>query len=161
LVLETVIRDFQSNNLIDFVVGKALDDIVEIASDYFYRLSERYRFETDKGNILVRDLYTDTVRVVESLSGGETFLASLSFALGLGEFLGSNAAVESLFIDEGFGTLDRETLAKIGELFGIIRERVKKTVGIITHVDALADLFQQQIRVIPSPQGSKIEVINV
>ena len=160
-ILETVIKDFQSNNLIDFVIGTALNDIVEIASDYFYRLSERYRFENQKGNILVRDLYNNTVRVIESLSGGETFLASLSFALGLGEFLGSSAAVESLFIDEGFGTLDRETLTKIGELFGLVRERINKTVGVITHVETLADLFDQQIHVIPSPKGSKIEVINV
>jgi len=160
-ILETLIKDFQSNNLIDFVIGTALNDIIEIASDYFYRLSERYRFENQKGNILVKDLYNNTTRAIESLSGGETFLASLSFALGLGEFLSSNAAVESIFIDEGFGTLDRDILNKIGELFGVIRKRINKTVGVITHVEALADLFDQQIYVIPSPKGSKIEVVNV
>ncbi len=158
-LVEALINDFRSDRLVDFVVGRAIEEIVGLAGDYLYRLTERYRFISEGGTIEVLDLFTDARRPVESLSGGETFLASLSFALGLGEFLGSEAKVESLFIDEGFGTLDRETLAKTGELFEIIKSRIDKVVGVITHVDALADLFDRQIRIMPSPGGSKIEVV--
>ncbi|NPB05797.1 MAG: hypothetical protein GXO08_05415, partial [Aquificae bacterium] len=158
-LLEALLNDLRSDRLPDFVVGRAIEEVVELAGEYLYRLTERYRFRSEGGKVEVLDLFTDAARPVESLSGGETFLASLAFALGFGEYLGSGAAVESLFIDEGFGTLDRDALTKVGELFELIKTRVERVVGVITHVDAVADLFERQIRVVPSPAGSKIEVI--
>ena len=108
---------------------------------------------------MVEDRFLGAQRPIKTLSGGETFLASLSFALALGEYIGKNASVESLFIDEGFGTLDKERLDRIGELFEKLRHSVDKVVGVITHLDELALRFDQRIEVIPSPDGSRIRVI--
>jgi exonuclease SbcC len=159
-ILRVLERDFGGRQIQQFVVSKALEDIVELASDYFWKLSERYRFVLENEDIAVLDLISSAKRSVKTLSGGETFLASLSFALGLGDYLGRNAKVESLFIDEGFGTLDKETLSKLEDLFEVVKERINKTVGIITHLDELASLFEKQIVVTKTPQGSKIEVVN-
>ena len=158
-LLKTVREDFKADKLMRFVVDRAMTDIVELAGEYLYKLSERYRFELEEGKIKVEDQFMGAVRDVKTLSGGETFLASLSFALALGDYIGKGASVESLFIDEGFGTLDREKLDRIGELFEKLRHSVDKVVGIITHLDELAFRFDQRIEVIPSPNGSKVKVI--
>ncbi len=159
-LLKELKEDFQADRLQDFVVSKALEDIVELAGEYLWKLTDRYRFIFEDENLLIWDLATDTKRAVATLSGGETFLASLSMALGFGAYLDKGASVESLFIDEGFGTLDAEKLSRVEELFEIIKQRVNKTIGIITHLDSLASIFEKQIIVKPSPQGSKIEVFN-
>ena len=158
-LLEAVKNDFRSDRLIKFVVDRAIADLVEVAGEYLYKLSERYRFALEGGEILVEDQFLGARRPVKTLSGGETFLASLSFALALGEYIGKSASVESIFIDEGFGTLDKERLDRIGELFEKLRHSVDKVVGVITHLDELALRFDQRIEVVPSPDGSKIRVI--
>jgi len=122
-------------------------------------LTDRYRFTLKGGNIYVLDLFEESERNVKTLSGGETFLASVSFALALGEYVGSNAAVESLFIDEGFGTLDKERLEKLGNLFETLRLKLDKVVGIITHLEELSQFFDQQILVEKTPAGSRVKVI--
>jgi len=158
-LLEAVKKDFHSDRLISFVVGRALEDLVALAGEYLFKLSERYLFTLEGDEIKVEDRFFGTVRDIRTLSGGETFLASLSFALAMGDFLGRGASVECLFIDEGFGTLDKDRLERIGELFEKLRHTVDKTVGIITHLDELALRFDQRIEVIPSPEGSRIKVI--
>jgi exonuclease SbcC len=159
-LLKELKEDFQADRLQDFVVSKALEEIVELAGEYLWKLTDRYRFIFENEELLIWDLATDAKRAIATLSGGETFLASLSMALGFGAYLDKGAAVESLFIDEGFGTLDAEKLSRVEELFEIIKQRVNKTVGIITHLDSLASIFEKQIIVKPSPQGSKIEVFD-
>ena len=158
-VLKVLKEDFKSNKLIDFVVDKALSDVVEIAGENLFKLTDRYRFTLKGGNIYVLDLFEESERNVKTLSGGETFLASVSFALALGEYVGSNAAVESLFIDEGFGTLDKERLEKLGNLFETLRLKLDKVVGIITHLEELSQFFDQQILVEKTPAGSRVRVI--
>ena len=158
-LLKTVREDFKSDRLIKFVVDRAMEELIELAGEYLYKLSERYRFELEEGEIKVEDQFMGAVRDIKTLSGGETFLASLSFALALGDYLGRDASVESLFIDEGFGTLDREKLDRIGELFEKLRHSVDKVVGVITHLDELALRFDQRIEVVPSPNGSRIKVV--
>jgi exonuclease SbcC len=86
-------------------------------------------------------------------------LASLSLALALGDYAGSGGKVESLFIDEGFGTLDKERLEKIGTLFEKLKLSLNKVVGVVTHLEELAEYFDQRIEVIPSAEGSKVKVI--
>jgi len=157
-LLKTIREDFKSDKLIKFVVDQAMADLVELAGDYLYKLSDRYRFILEEGEIKVEDLFSASVRDIKTLSGGETFLASISFALALGGYLGKSASVESIFIDEGFGTLDKEKLERIGELFEKFRYSVDKGIGIITHLEELALRFDQRIEVIPSPEGSKVKV---
>ncbi len=160
VLLKRLEGDFKASEIIDFAIGKKLEEVIGIASEFFLKLSdERYSFEIDNGRIVVFDSLTDDIRSVKTLSGGETFLASLSVALGFGEVLGSNTSVESLFIDEGFGTLDRDRLAKIEEIFEAIRGHIGKTVGVISHLEELSLFFENRIEVIPSADGSRVEVI--
>jgi exonuclease SbcC len=158
-LLRTLKEDFRSDRLIDFVVNRAVEDIVNLAGEYLFNLSQRYRLLNRGGEIYVLDLFEDTQRSVKTLSGGETFLASLSLALALGDYAGSGGKVESLFIDEGFGTLDKERLEKIGTLFEKLKLSLNKVVGVVTHLEELAEYFDQRIEVIPSAEGSKVKVI--
>jgi exonuclease SbcC len=160
-LLKTLRDDFRADRLQRFVVAKALNDIAEAAGYFLNKLSDgRYTFVLQEEELLVYDSHEDAIRKVQTLSGGETFLASLSFALGFGQYVGGNASVESLFIDEGFGTLDAETLGRVEEIFEIIRSKVNKTIGVITHLDALAEIFDKRVEVKRTPEGSKIEVVN-
>ena len=78
----------------------------------------------------------DTVRSVDSLSGGESFLVSLALALGLSDLASNNIRIQSLFIDEGFGTLDTKTLEIALDAL-IALQHTGKMIGIISHVEAL------------------------
>ncbi|RME10438.1 MAG: double-stranded DNA exonuclease, partial [Aquificota bacterium] len=102
---------------------------------------------------------TDHHRIVSSLSGGETFLASLSLAFAVADILSQNAPLESLFIDEGFGSLDRETRESLSEFFDLIRQSTDRLVGIITHVEDIAEKFSQRIEVEKSGGSARLKVI--
>jgi len=96
-----------------------------------------------------------SLQAFSSLSGGESFLVSLALALGLAESTGKSTAVESLFIEEGFGTLDSETLeTAIATLDSL--QASGRTVGIISHVDSLADRLGVQALVSKAGGGRSI-----
>lgn len=121
-----------------FAQGLTLARLVSLANDHLQQFSDRYRLRRKDSTslaLLVADAYDDCVREVSTLSGGETFLVSLALALGLSELASNSARIDSLFIDEGFGTLDADTLDVALTALGQLRDR-GKTIGIITHVDA-------------------------
>ena len=110
-------------------------------------------------DLYVLDSFNGKKRGVGSLSGGETFLASLALALALAEVVQSHAGgikIPSLFIDEGFGSLDRETLESAMDAL-LKLQNSGRTVGVITHVETMQDQLPIGIRVIKSDQGSKLE----
>jgi len=110
-------------------------------------------------DLYVLDSFNGKKRGVGSLSGGETFLASLALALALAEVVQSHAGgikIPSLFIDEGFGSLDRETLENAMDAL-LKLQNSGRTVGVITHVETMQDQLPIGIRVIKSDQGSKLE----
>ena len=95
------------------------------------------------------------IRPTENLSGGEKFIISLALALGLSQISGSKAKVDSLFLDEGFGSLDEEALNMALEALGEIKSE-GRMIGIISHVQALKDRIATQINVIPKREGLSI-----
>ncbi|RLA18040.1 MAG: chromosome segregation protein SMC, partial [Gammaproteobacteria bacterium] len=91
-------------------------------------------------------------RALKSLSGGETFVVSLAMALGLSEIANNGRAIDSLFIDEGFGSLDAETLYTVVTTLENLKAQ-GKTVGIISHVEAIKQQIRTQVELVKQPNG--------
>lgn len=153
-----------------FVLAAFLDDILSEANVRLNKMtSGRYRLlrKTDrsKGNVqsglelLVLDAYTGQERHVKTLSGGESFKAALSLALGLADVVQNYAggvSLETMFIDEGFGTLDPESLDQAIEALIDIQSS-GRLVGIISHVPELKERIDARLEVISTQTGSKTE----
>ncbi|MDC0611001.1 SMC family ATPase [Vibrio sp.] len=156
-----------------FVLGVLLDDILIQASHRLRHMSQgRYNLyrKTDrsKGNassgleLVVEDSYSGKSRDVATLSGGESFMAALALALGLSDVVQSYSGgirLDTLFIDEGFGSLDTEALDLALQVL-LELQRCGRTIGIISHVNELKEQISCRIDVIPSTVGSRIRIIN-
>lgn len=138
-----------------------LDYLVEYANMHLQQLNARYELMrvSETLGLQVRDKEMgDEIRGVYSLSGGESFLVSLALALGLSSLTANRMQVEFLFIDEGFGTLDADTLAVAIDVLERLQQQGKK-VGIISHVAELTERITTQIRVEKTNNGrAKIDV---
>ena len=133
-----------------FVQGVTLDHLVQLANDHLGALSPRYRLARGASSDLTlhvvdRDM-GDEVRATRSLSGGERFLVSLALALALSVLEGRASFVDTLFIDEGFGSLDAETLDTAIDALETLQGHGQK-VGVVTHVAAMIDRIAVQVRV--------------
>lgn len=128
--------------------------LVQQANGVLRRLSDRYTLSVDPDaplRLSIRDCYLDDEpRPCDNLSGGESFLVSLALALGLSRMTG-NTRFDTLFLDEGFGTLDEENLDRVLDSLQKLTAD-GKMVGIITHVDRLRDLIPTEIAVTPTSQ---------
>lgn len=148
LSLETYVQMIFFDNII-----RRANLRLKIMTDGKYELRRRQEF-TDKRSSLglelnVKDFYTGRERFVESLSGGEQFQASLALALGLADEIQNSAGgikLDTMFIDEGFGTLDSDTLNKAMKALEDL-SKSNKLIGIISHVNELEDRIQNKIRV--------------
>lgn len=131
---------------------------------YSFVLSEEGRRARDHFglDINIYDQWTGSERSVKSLSGGETFIAALAIALSLSEVVqntSKGAVVEALFIDEGFGSLDKEALTKAISVLEQIGEN--RMVGVISHVDDMKEGIAQQLAIIKSHDGSsRIKIVD-
>lgn len=134
-----------------------LERLLDRANSHLEVLSGRYflRPLSEEGfGLQVEDaLQARTARPVKTLSGGESFVVSLCLALGLSEMASDERRIESLFLDEGFGTLDDEMLYRVMAALKRLRAN-GKMVGVISHVKRLADEIPTQIRVEKQPGGS-------
>jgi exonuclease SbcC len=145
-----------------FAQGLTLARLTELANRHLQKLNDRYTIlkspEKDLELQIVDHYQADVVRPMATLSGGESFLVSLSLALGLSDLAGRKVQIRSLFIDEGFGTLDSDTLdIAISALENL--QASGKTIGIISHVEALKDRIGAQIEVSKQAGGySKIRL---
>ena len=139
-----------------------LDILLRHANRHLSKLSDRYRIgrrESTTLDLEIEDFYqAQTKRPMSSLSGGESFLVSLALALGLSDLAGRNVRIQSLFIDEGFGSLDPEALEiAIAALEGLRQE--EKTIGVISHVELLKLRIGTQVIVEKQPGGvSRVRV---
>ncbi|QKV75546.1 AAA family ATPase [Amycolatopsis sp. Hca4] len=146
-----------------WLIAGALDTLVAEASASLLELSGgQFELTHDKGDFLVVDHNeADARRPVKTLSGGETFQASLSLALALSSQLGAMAAegatrLESIFLDEGFGTLDEATLDVVASTLENLAASGSRMVGVITHVPALAERVPVRFLVTRDGTGSHI-----
>lgn len=140
-----------------FAQGLTLARLTELANRHLLRLSDRYSIlkspEKDLDLQIIDGYQADVVRPMSTLSGGESFLVSLALALGLSDLASRKVQINSLFIDEGFGTLDAETLdVAITALENL--QANGKSIGIISHVEALKERIGTQIQVVKLPGGS-------
>jgi exonuclease SbcC len=153
-----------------YVLAARLEEVADAASHRLRAMTQgRYTLvhsDLSRGNarsglrLLVSDAWTGQDRDTATLSGGETFLASLALALGLAEVVTASAAgapLSALFVDEGFGTLDEDTLNEALEVLDGLREG-GRLVGIVSHVPGLRERIPSQLRVHKGPAGSRIEV---
>jgi len=133
-----------------FAQGLTLDHLVHLANRQLGRLHGRYRLgRRSAGELELEVIDTwqaDVARDTRTLSGGESFLVSLALALALSDLVSHKASIDSLFLDEGFGTLDGETLETALDALDALNAS-GKTIGIISHVEALKERIPVQIRV--------------
>lgn len=159
-------------DLVSYVLGVEFERILHSASLHLDRMSEgRYGMvfsdHRAKGsrsggglNLEITDTWTGEPREASSLSGGESFLASLSLALGLAEIVQANNGgieLDTLFIDEGFGTLDAETLDMVMGTIESLRDS-GRTIGLISHVEEMKNRIPAQIVVEKGQNGSSVRV---
>ena len=145
VLYDALARDLRADHFLAWVLEESMNQLADQASIELLRISDdRYSLVADSGNFDVIDHHNaDERRSVATLSGGETFLASLSLALalaaGLRELAGtSGGRLDAIYIDEGFGALDPETLDVVVDALERLREG-DRMVGVITHVPTLAD----------------------
>ena len=137
-----------------------LEMMVSLANKQLERMSGRYRLIPAVGDdglalSVIDNEQAGEIRPTDNLSGGERFIVSLALALGLSQISGSKARVDSLFLDEGFGSLDEDSLNTALEALGEVR-REGRMIGVISHVAALRERIAAQIQVIPKNEGVSI-----
>lgn len=158
-------KELRADRLIAFLQVEALQVLAAAGSERLSTLSSgRYRMEFDRDEFFVVDTWNgEERRSARTLSGGETFLASLALALALSEQVRSlsvtdKARLDSLFLDEGFGTLDPETLEVVVDAIEQLGGD-GRMVGLITHVQELAIRLPARIEIEKSPRGSSLRVV--
>ncbi|MBE9097549.1 AAA family ATPase [Tychonema sp. LEGE 07203] len=158
----TLAQNLKSNEFQSYILEHLEAELVGSATVILQELTEtRYQLKNQEGEYWVTDNWNGgEARRVRTLSGGETFAASLSMALALSEKLSQGSQLGSLFLDEGFGTLDAETLESVTQILESLRQR-ERLIGVITHVRGLGERLPAQVKVFKSPQGSRIEVERV
>lgn len=148
--LSGLIGSHNGNKFREFAQGLSLDLLIKHANKHLSLLSNRYRLKRVVGELLdleIQDLHqANATRPTASLSGGESFLTSLALALGLSDLAGKNVRIDSLFIDEGFGSLDPETLETAVQALETLRSS-NKIIGVISHVELLKERISTQIMI--------------
>jgi exonuclease SbcC len=141
--------------------GYTLDALLAYANRHLQELSKRYEIQRIPDTLALQVVDLDMlgeIRTVHSLSGGESFLISLALALGLSSLSSNRMKVESLFIDEGFGSLDIDTLRIAMDALERLQTQGRK-IGVISHVAEMTERINAQIHVIKTVNGrSKIEI---
>lgn len=162
--LNDIIGSFDGKKFRQIAQEYTLDVLLGYANVHLEILSKRYllqRIPNSLGLQVVDQDMGDEVRTVYSLSGGESFLVSLALALGLASLSSSRMKVESLFIDEGFGSLDPTTLNIAMDALERLHNQGRK-VGVISHVQEMTERIPVQIKVSKQQSGkSKVEVVAV
>lgn len=163
---ETIVSDLGTRNLDEFIYKRIMDKLLQEGSAELLRMSDgRYCFALaplaagKEEELVILDAWNaQEPRSLKTLSGGETFLASLALALALNSYLSGQVHLGSMFIDEGFGTLDPETLNFAAEAIEALQAS-GKFIGLITHIPELAERFEHRLEIQKSVNGSRVKWI--
>ncbi|NEV93538.1 AAA family ATPase [Psychroflexus sp. YR1-1] len=165
-ILNSLIGDAEGHKFNKFAQDLSLQRLIYLGNKRLKHLNSRYELDRylpneDKDQLYIIDHHMGGMRrSVKTLSGGETFLMSLALALGLSDLASRNVEINSLFIDEGFGTLDPETLDVTLDTLERLQAESNKTIGIISHVSSLKERIQTQIVLDRNAQGySSLQVV--
>lgn len=149
--LHSLIGSASGDKFRRFAQGLTLDNLVQLANQQLDKLHGRYqliRKENEGLSLSVLDTWQgDVVRDTKTLSGGESFLVSLALALALSDLVSHKTCIDSLFLDEGFGTLDAETLDVALDALDNLNAS-GKMIGVISHIEAMKDRIPTQLKVI-------------
>ncbi|KGH21045.1 chromosome segregation protein SMC [Comamonas thiooxydans] len=148
--LDSLIGSARGDKFRKFAQGLTLDHLLHLANRHLERLHGRYLLRRKPTGELELDIVDgwqgDVARDTRTLSGGEAFLVSLALALALSDLVSSKTSIDSLFLDEGFGTLDGDTLEMALAALDALNAS-GKMIGVISHVEALKERIPAQIRV--------------
>ena len=148
--LSSLIGSAKGDKFRKFAQGLTLDHLIYLANRQLEKLHSRYELrqkQSEELSLEVLDTWQgDTTRDIKTLSGGESFLVSLALALALSDLVSHKTSIDSLFLDEGFGTLDQETLETALNALDSLNAS-GKMVGIISHVETLKERIPMQIQV--------------
>lgn len=161
--MNQLIGDSTGNKFRKIAQSYVLSSLIHSANSYMKTLTDRYTLKVTPGTfvISIEDAYQGYVtRAASTISGGESFLVSLALALALSD-IGQQLAVDTLFIDEGFGTLSGEPLQNAVNTLRSLHTKSGRHVGIISHVEELKERIPVQIQVVKQGEGrSKIVITN-
>jgi exonuclease SbcC len=146
-----------------YVQRLTLKHLLDLANVHLFQLNKRYSLKMEDDykpkeelNFNLIDHYqTDQARLVDTSSGGEKFIISLALALGLSDLASKNVKIDSLFIDEGFGTLDKNTLETVISTLETLQSQ-GKMIGIISHVENLKERIPTQIQITKKSNGVSV-----
>ena len=157
-MLNKLIGDSQGDRFNKFVQDLTLIQLLKLANKHLLELAPRYllsepnKNENESLTVIDKDMGNQR-RSVKTLSGGESFLISLALALALSDLASNNVKINSLFIDEGFGMLDPESLDQTLDTLERLQEHSQKRIGIISHIDALKERITTQIKIHQNGSG--------
>ena len=152
--LNTLVGSSSGDKYRRYVQSLVLLTLLKNANVELTKLHSRYRLAKGGGDMEIKVIDSDLAdqeRPTDNLSGGETFIVSLALALGLAQMASNNVRIDSLFLDEGFGTLDDDSLEKALNALSILNAQ-GKTVGLISHVDQIKERIPSKIVVKRSAQ---------
>jgi len=155
--LREMIGDATGAKFEKIALSYILANLIDSANAYMKTLTDRYTLSVEPGSyvIFIEDAYQGyTKRAASTISGGESFLVSLALALALSD-IGQNLKVNTLFIDEGFGSLSGEPLQHAIETLQTLHSKVGRQVGIISHIEEVQERIPVQIQVVQNGMESK------
>ena len=164
-VLFDLIGDSKGDKFNNFAQDLTLQQLLQLANKRLIHLTDRYQIDQpaedeDDSLVAIDEHMGGQRRSIKTLSGGETFILSLALALALSDLASRNIEINSLFIDEGFGTLDPETLDQTLDTLEVLQAESLKMIGVISHVDSLKERIATQIQLTQNGQGySSLKIV--
>lgn len=159
--LNSLLGSASGNKFKEIAQGYTLDTLLDYANNHLRALTSRYKLQRVPESLALQVVDLDMlneVRTIHSLSGGESFLISLALALGLSSLSSNRMKVESLFIDEGFGSLDNDTLGIAMDALERLQTQGRK-IGVISHVSEMTERIAVRISITKTANGkSEIQI---